>query len=121
MTLLQVEDLRAYYQTEVYGISRSVRAVDGVSFNLERNEIYGVAGESSCGKTTLIKVIAGAIKPPLRIESGSVRYHFNDFEVDMRDDYPTGVANPGALERDFLCHARFDERPQPGTAHHPHL
>jgi peptide/nickel transport system ATP-binding protein len=83
MTLLQVEDLRAYYRTEVYGISRSVRAVDGVSFNLEKNEIYGIAGESSCGKTTLIKVIAGAIKPPLRIESGSVRYHFDDFNADM--------------------------------------
>jgi peptide/nickel transport system ATP-binding protein len=81
--LLQVEDLRAYYRTEVYGISRSVRAVDGVSFHLERNEIYGVAGESSCGKTTLIKVIAGAIKPPLRVESGSVCYHFDDLEVDM--------------------------------------
>ena len=83
MTLLQVEDLRAYYQTQVYGISRSVRAVDGVSFALEPNEIYGVAGESSCGKTTLIKVIAGALKPPLRVESGSVRYHFGDFDVDM--------------------------------------
>ena len=83
MTLLQVDDLRAYYRTEVYGISRSVRAVDGVSFNLQPNEIYGVAGESSCGKTTLIKVIAGAIKPPLRIESGSVRYHFGDYDADM--------------------------------------
>src|SRR5688572_25264232 len=83
MTLLQVDDLRAYYRTEVYGISRSVRAVDGVSFNLQPNEIYGVAGESSCGKTTLIKVIAGALKPPLRIESGSVRYHFGDYDADM--------------------------------------
>jgi peptide/nickel transport system ATP-binding protein len=81
--LLQVEDLRAYYRTEIYGISRSVRAVDGVSFNLQHNEIYGVAGESSCGKTTLIKVIAGAIKPPLRIESGRVHYYFDDFDVDM--------------------------------------
>jgi peptide/nickel transport system ATP-binding protein len=83
-TLLQVEDLRAYYRTAVYGISRSVRAVDGVSFELQRNEIYGVAGESSCGKTTLIKVIAGAIKPPLTIESGRVLYHFDGHEVDMR-------------------------------------
>ena len=43
----------------MYGISRTVRAVDGVSFDLFQNEIYGVAGESSCGKTTLIKVISG--------------------------------------------------------------
>jgi len=83
MTLLQVEDLRAYYRTEVYGISRSVRAVDGVSLVLNHNEIYGIAGESSCGKTTLIKVISGTIKPPLRVESGSVRYNFKAFDVDM--------------------------------------
>jgi len=83
MALLQLEDLRAYYRTEVYGISRSVRAVDGVSLELYENEIYGIAGESSCGKTTLIKVISGTVKPPLRIESGRVHYNFGTFEVDM--------------------------------------
>ena len=45
MTLLSVQNLRAYYRTEAYGISRTVRAVDGVSFDLFPNEIYGVAGE----------------------------------------------------------------------------
>lgn len=83
MSLLQLEDVRAYYRTDVYGISRSVRAVDGVSMELYENEIYGVAGESSCGKTTLIKVISGTVKPPLRVESGSIRFHFNGFDVDM--------------------------------------
>ena len=83
MSLLDINNLRAYYQTKVYGIARTVRAVDGVSFNLQPNEIYGIAGESSCGKTTLIKVLSGTIKPPLRIESGRVRYHFDLLEVDM--------------------------------------
>jgi peptide/nickel transport system ATP-binding protein len=83
MALLEVKDLRAYYQTEIYGISRSVRAVDGVSLELYPNEIYGIAGESSCGKTTLIKVISGTIKRPLRVEEGSVCYHFKSGEVDM--------------------------------------
>jgi peptide/nickel transport system ATP-binding protein len=83
VTLLQLQDVHAYYRTEVYGISRAVRAVDGVSLELQKNEIYGVAGESSCGKTTLIKVISGTVKPPLRIESGSVRYQFGAYDVDM--------------------------------------
>ncbi|GIV82311.1 MAG: ABC transporter ATP-binding protein [Anaerolineae bacterium] len=83
MTLLSVQNLRAYYQTEAYGISRTVRAVDGVSFDLYPNEIYGVAGESSCGKTTLIKVISGNIKPPLKVLGGSVRYNFGDSQVDI--------------------------------------
>jgi peptide/nickel transport system ATP-binding protein len=83
MTLLSVKNLRAYYQTELYGISRTVRAVDGISLELFPNEIYGVAGESSCGKTTLIKVISGNIKPPLKVNSGSVDYQFESYAVDM--------------------------------------
>jgi peptide/nickel transport system ATP-binding protein len=83
MALLSVNNLCAYYQTEMYGISRTVRAVDGVSLELLQNEIYGVAGESSCGKTTLIKVISGNIKPPLKVNSGSIDYQFGSRTVDM--------------------------------------
>jgi peptide/nickel transport system ATP-binding protein len=83
VALLDVKDLSAYYRTEVYGISRTVRAVDGVSLELHPNEIYGVAGESSCGKSTLIKVISGNIKPPLRAHSGSVNFNLGPYQVDM--------------------------------------
>ncbi|MBI5959304.1 MAG: ABC transporter ATP-binding protein [Chloroflexi bacterium] len=83
MTLLSVQNLRAYYQTQAYGISRTVRAVDGISFDLLPNEVYGVAGESSCGKTTLIKVISGNAKPPLKVLEGSVNYTFGERTVDM--------------------------------------
>jgi len=83
MALLSVKNLCAYYQVDMYDIHRTVRAVDGVSFELYPNEIYGVAGESSCGKTTLIKVISGNAKPPLKVNSGSVNYHFWSHDVDM--------------------------------------
>ena len=83
MALLRLEDVHAYYRTDVYGITRSVRAVDGVTLELYKNEIYGIAGESSCGKTTLIKVISGTVKPPLRIESGSIHFNFDGVDVDM--------------------------------------
>ena len=36
--------------TRAFGIEREVRAVDDVSLSVARNEIYGLAGESSCGK-----------------------------------------------------------------------
>jgi peptide/nickel transport system ATP-binding protein len=91
MALLEVKDLRAYYRTEMYGISRTVRAVDGVSFELYGNEIYGVAGESSCGKTTLIKVISGTIKPPLKVEAGFVNYDFGLNRVDMLRTTPNDL------------------------------
>ena len=49
MTLLSVENLKTYYVTG----AGYVKAVDGVSFALERGESLGIAGESGCGKSTL--------------------------------------------------------------------
>jgi peptide/nickel transport system ATP-binding protein len=91
VSLLRLEDVHAYYHTDVYGITRSVRAVDGVSLELYRNEIYGIAGESSCGKTTLIKVISGTVKPPLRIQSGSIHFNFGEIDVDMLEIDPENM------------------------------
>ncbi|WP_342363970.1 ABC transporter ATP-binding protein [Terrarubrum flagellatum] len=74
--LLAVRDLRAHFRTRYFGVNRDVKAVDGVTFDVRRNEIFGIAGESSSGKTTLINAIAGAIKPPLRIVGGSAAFSF---------------------------------------------
>jgi peptide/nickel transport system ATP-binding protein len=74
--VLSVQGLKAYYTTRYFGVQREVRAVDGIDFEVRRNEIYGLAGESSSGKTTLIKTIAAAWKPPLQIVSGTVRFSF---------------------------------------------
>src|SRR5689334_18986153 len=81
--VLAVSGLRAYYQTKYFGISREVRAVDGVSLHVDRNEIYGLAGESSCGKTTLIKTIVRAIRPPLEVVGGSVTFHLSGRDRDI--------------------------------------
>jgi peptide/nickel transport system ATP-binding protein len=74
--VLQVEDLRAYFRTQYFGIKREVRAVDGVTFEVRSDEIYGLAGESSSGKTTLVKAIAGLVKPPLQFVDGAARFSF---------------------------------------------
>jgi peptide/nickel transport system ATP-binding protein len=74
--VLQVEDLRAYFRTRYFGLKREVRAVDGVSFEVRAGEIYGLAGESSSGKTTLVKTIAGLVKPPLQFVDGAARFSF---------------------------------------------
>jgi len=82
-SLLRVEGLKAYYKTEMYGISRLVKAIDDVSLELKPNEIYGVAGESSCGKTTLIKVLSGTVMPPLKVYEGSVNYRFKSGNMNL--------------------------------------
>lgn len=74
--VLSVQGLKAYYRTTHFGVNREVKAVDGVDFQVQRNEIYGLAGESSSGKTTLIKTIAAALKPPLEIVGGRVDFAF---------------------------------------------
>ncbi len=70
MTVLEVLDLRLHYQTR---LGKKVQAVDGVSFCLEDGEILGIAGESGCGKTTLVSGCMGLTIPPLFHTSGDVR------------------------------------------------
>jgi peptide/nickel transport system ATP-binding protein len=83
--VMQASRLRAYYQTKYFGVVREVRAVDDITLHVSRNEIYGLAGESSCGKTTFIKTIARAIRPPLNLVGGSVTYSFLDRDIYQLD------------------------------------
>ena len=69
--LLEVKGLKAYYKL---GASIKVRAVDGVSFSIQRNEIFGIAGESGCGKSTLALAILRLLRPPGYVEDGEVLF-----------------------------------------------
>lgn len=77
MTLLKVQELKSYYVPEITGNRQHVKAVDGVNFEINEDEIYGIAGESGCGKTTLIKTVYGLIEPPLKVFRGDVHYKLN--------------------------------------------
>ncbi|MDI9421935.1 MAG: ABC transporter ATP-binding protein [Bacillota bacterium] len=83
MSILRVENLKAHYVTRKHRKVTRVLAVDGVSFQINKNEIYGIAGESGCGKSTLLKAVSGLIKPPLEVVEGQVQYQFDDRDLDL--------------------------------------
>ena len=71
MALLEVRDLRTYFKVR----EGDVRAVDGVSFEVEAGKTLSIVGESGCGKSVTALSIMGLIpKPPARIVSGSIRF-----------------------------------------------
>jgi len=85
--VFEVEDLRAHYLTR---FGHTIQAVDGVSFALEAGEVLGIAGESGCGKTTLVSACMGLYIPPLHLSGGDVRIEGKsiigmDRETNRRD------------------------------------
>ena len=85
MPLLSVENLKTYYS-----IRRGfVKAVDGVSFDVEKGEGVGLVGESGCGKTTCALSILKILPPEGRIIDGKILYKNIDIvklsEKEMRE------------------------------------
>ena len=70
-TILQVDNLQTHFFTAV----GTVRAVDGVSYDLKSGETLGVVGESGCGKSvSALSVLRLVANPPGRIVGGAIRF-----------------------------------------------
>ncbi len=82
-TVLRTEHLKAFYLLEVQGTQKTVKAVNDVDLQIYENEIYGIAGESGCGKTTLLKTLFNEVVPPLRLIDGKMYYRIDSKEVDV--------------------------------------
>ena len=84
--LLEVKNLRTYFYTEE-GV---VRAVDGVSWDLDEGETLGLVGESGCGKSvSALSILRLIPRPPGRIVEGEIIFEGQDLlevsDAEMRD------------------------------------
>jgi oligopeptide/dipeptide ABC transporter ATP-binding protein len=70
-TLLEVRDLRVEFRLD----EGTVRAVDGLSYSVERGRTLGIVGESGCGKTVTAQAVLGIVPRPGRITSGEIVFH----------------------------------------------
>src|ERR671931_1480347 len=82
--LLEVKDLSVHFSTE----DGVVRAVDGVSFELERGKVLGIVGESGSGKSVTAMTILGLTRGVNARFEGSVEYRGEDLlkksEAELR-------------------------------------
>lgn len=91
--LIQVRDVKKYFYSLSKGI---VRAVDGISLDIYRGEIFGIVGSSGSGKTTLVRLIAGMGSPAAYTDisapggraslsyDGNVHIRYEDEWIDMK-------------------------------------
>lgn len=82
MAMLEVKNLSIEYTTEA-GV---LRAVDDISFTLERGESLGIVGESGCGKTTAAKALMQLLPKNGRIAGGQILFHGDDLATKSKEE-----------------------------------
>ncbi len=120
--LLEVRNLKKYFPVRRGVLSRvvsHVKAVDDVSFTINKGETFGLVGESGCGKTTTGRAILRLIEPDsgeicfegadmLQLGAAALRVLRRDMQIIFQDPYAS--LNPRMTIRSdcrrTLCHSR---------------
>jgi oligopeptide/dipeptide ABC transporter ATP-binding protein len=84
--LLRVRNLRVAFRLD----EGTVRAVDGISFDVFPGQVVGIVGESGCGKSVTMRAILRLIDPPGRITGGEILYRRDANLIDLVKLHPRG-------------------------------
>jgi oligopeptide/dipeptide ABC transporter ATP-binding protein len=84
--LLSVRNLHVSFRLD----EGTVRAVDGVSFDVFPSQVVGIVGESGCGKSVTMRAVLQLIDPPGRITGGEILYRNGAKSVDLTRLSPRG-------------------------------
>jgi ABC-type dipeptide/oligopeptide/nickel transport system ATPase subunit len=107
-TIVAVDDVSCWFDVSAPWLNRvlegkprrTLRAVDGVSFEVERGATLSLVGESGCGKSTIARLLVGLHKPT----KGSVRFpHGEEPRVQMIFQDPYASLNPRWRVRDIVA------------------
>ena len=124
--VLEVRDLKVSFTVDTGRLFRhdyhTIKAVDGVSFDVHRGEILGIVGESGCGKSTLARAILGLVKAEagevawlgqdlLSLEEEAFRKKRRDIQMVFQD--PSGSLDPRMTVGEIIA--------EPLRTFHPHM
>ena len=104
-TVLSVENLRTAFFTD----KETIRAVDGVSFDVREGETVGIVGESGSGKSVTARSIMGLIKSPGRVLDGSIRFRDRDVLSRLVDSNRKRTADVAGLSDEERAAAVDDD------------
>ncbi|OGW83774.1 MAG: hypothetical protein A2987_00850 [Omnitrophica bacterium RIFCSPLOWO2_01_FULL_45_10] len=99
MAIVECRDIIKYFSVQRGYLKKGagvVKALDGVSLEIEEGETFGLVGESGCGKTTLGKILLGIISP----DSGEVLLKTKEKQAIFQDPYSS--LDPKMKVRDII-------------------
>jgi oligopeptide transport system ATP-binding protein len=114
--VLRVQDLAVHFKQREGGLFKSkvhtIKAVNGVSFDLNAGETLGVVGESGCGKSTLARALLALVKPDHgrvlwlgedlnKLDDQALRKKRQDLQIVFQD--PLAALNPRMTVRDIIA------------------
>jgi oligopeptide/dipeptide ABC transporter ATP-binding protein len=106
--MIKVEKITKYFSIERGFLRRKageVRAVDGVSFEIQKGQTLGLVGESGCGKTTVGKLLLGLERP----NSGTISHETGVTSQVVFQD-PFGSLNPRVKVKDIITEGLLVEK-----------